>query len=167
MPFSAARGDEAAHEVRADGPRADEEAAAQRDAERRRRPCLQRPDPLPRALDAAPHRRVEDAAAGDLEAGEAGARRGPRRAASSSAVGTRPASGSCESRRIVVSTSAARAGAYPRAVAAVPTPTIAASRVSAAASIAVWSTGGTGADERASGTGRRAAGAPPSAAACG
>ena len=35
--------------------------------------ALQRADPLPRALDAAPHGRVEDAAARDLEAGEAGA----------------------------------------------------------------------------------------------
>ena len=65
------RGDEAPHEVRADGARADEKAAAQREAERRRRPSLQRPDPLPRALDAAPDGRVEDPAAGDLEAGEA------------------------------------------------------------------------------------------------
>ena len=66
-------GDEAAHEVGADGARADEEAAAQRQAERRRRPRLQRPDPLPRALDAAADGRVEDAAAGDLEQREAGA----------------------------------------------------------------------------------------------
>ena len=34
--------------------------------------ALERADPLPRALDAAPDGRVEDAAAGDLEAGEAG-----------------------------------------------------------------------------------------------
>ena len=66
-------GDEAAHEVGADGPRADEEAAAQRQAERRRRARLQRADALPRALDAAPDGRVEDAAAGDLEQREAGA----------------------------------------------------------------------------------------------
>ena len=73
MPFSAARGDEAAHEVAADGPRADEEAAAQRQSERRLRARLDRADALPRALDAAPHGRVEDAAAGDLEVGEPGA----------------------------------------------------------------------------------------------
>ena len=66
-------GDEAAHEVGADGPRADQEAAAQRQAERRRRARLQRPDPLPGALDAAPDRGVEDAAARDLEQREAGA----------------------------------------------------------------------------------------------
>ena len=65
-------GDEAADEVGADGPRADEEAAAQRQPERRRRPRLQRPDPLPRALDAAPDGGVEDAAARDLEQREAG-----------------------------------------------------------------------------------------------
>ena len=67
------RGDEAPHEVGADRPRADEEAAAEREPERRRRARLERADPLPGALDAAPHGRVEDAAARDLEAGEAGA----------------------------------------------------------------------------------------------
>ena len=72
-PVLGRRGDEAAHEVGTDGARADEEAAAQRQAERRRRPRLQRADPLPRALDAAADGRVEDAAAGDLEEREAGA----------------------------------------------------------------------------------------------
>ena len=62
-----------------DRPRADEEPAAQRDAERRRRTRVDRADPLPRALDAPPHRRVEDAAARDLEAGEARRRRGSPR----------------------------------------------------------------------------------------
>ena len=72
MPFSAAHDDEAADDVAADRARADEEAAAQRDPERRRHAGLDRADPLPRALDAAAHRRVEDAAARDLEAREAG-----------------------------------------------------------------------------------------------
>ncbi len=63
-------GDEAADEVAADRPRPDEETAAQREPERRRRPALERADPLPRALDTAAHRGVEDAAAGDLEARE-------------------------------------------------------------------------------------------------
>ena len=71
-PVLGRRRDETPHEVRADGARADEKAAAQSEPERRRRPSLQRPDALPRALDAAPDGRVEDAAAGDLEAGEAG-----------------------------------------------------------------------------------------------
>ena len=63
-------GDEAADEVAADRARADEEAAAEREPERRRRPALERPDALPGALDAATHGGVEDAAAGDLEARE-------------------------------------------------------------------------------------------------
>ena len=63
-------GDEAADEVAADRARADEEAAAEREPERRRRPALERADALPRALDAAAHGGVEDAAAGDLEARE-------------------------------------------------------------------------------------------------
>ena len=66
------RGDEAPDEVGVDGPRADEEAAAQGEPERRARARLQRADPLPRALEPAPHRRVEAAAAGDLEVCEAG-----------------------------------------------------------------------------------------------
>ena len=55
------------------GPRADEEAAAERQRERRRRARLQRADALPRALDPAAHGAVEDAAARDLEVREAGA----------------------------------------------------------------------------------------------
>ena len=93
MPLSAAEATKRLHEVAADGPRADEEAAAQRHPERRLRARLQRADPLPRALDAAADGRVEDAAAGDLEVGEAGAVEDLREP-SSSAVGIRPASGS-------------------------------------------------------------------------
>ena len=98
-------GDEPAREVAADGVRADEEAAAKRHAERRLRPRLERADPLPRALDAAPDGAVEDAAAGNLEVREPGPveELGESRR---SAVGMRPASGSWLSRRIVVSTSA-------------------------------------------------------------
>ena len=66
------RRDEAAGEVGVDGTRADEEAAAQREAERRLDARLERADPLPRALDAALDRRVEAAAARDLEIREAG-----------------------------------------------------------------------------------------------
>src|SRR5207244_11703314 len=44
--------------------------AANCERERRLRPALQRPDPLPRALDATADRVVEDASAGDLEVGE-------------------------------------------------------------------------------------------------
>ena len=64
-------GDEAADDVPADRARSDEEAAAQRDSERCRDAGLDRPDPLPRALDPPAHGRVEDAAARDLEAREA------------------------------------------------------------------------------------------------
>ena len=64
--------DEPAHDVRRDRLRADEEATAQRDAEGRRRPRVDRSDPLPRALDATAHRRVEHAAARHLEAREPG-----------------------------------------------------------------------------------------------
>src|SRR5262249_7433006 len=64
-------GDEAAREVVADGPRPDEEATAERHRERRLRPRLERANPLPWALDPAPHCRVEDASAGDLEVREA------------------------------------------------------------------------------------------------
>ena len=64
------RRDEPAGELAVDGPRADEEAPAQREPERRLDPRLDRPDPLPRALHAAADRAVEDAAAGDLEVGE-------------------------------------------------------------------------------------------------
>ena len=64
--------DEPAREVAADRARADEEPAAQRQRERRRRARLERPDALPGALDAAPDRVVEHAAARDLEVREAG-----------------------------------------------------------------------------------------------
>ncbi len=64
--------DEAADDVAADRPRADEETTAERDAERRRDPRLDRADALPRALDAAPDGGVEDAATRDLETREPG-----------------------------------------------------------------------------------------------
>ena len=64
--------DEAAHDVAADGPRADEEATAQGDSERSRDAALDRADPLPRALDATAHGGVEHTAARDLQAGEPG-----------------------------------------------------------------------------------------------
>ena len=63
--------DESSGEVVADGPRTDEEATAQCQSERRRRPRLQCAQALPRALDATADRTVEDAAARDLEIGEA------------------------------------------------------------------------------------------------
>ena len=64
--------DEAPGEVAADRPRADEEAPAHSERERRRACArLERANALPGALDAAAHRRVEDAAAGDLEVREA------------------------------------------------------------------------------------------------
>ena len=63
--------DEAAHDVGRDRARADEEAAAEGEAERRRRARVDRADPLPGALDRPPDGRVEDAAARDLEVGEA------------------------------------------------------------------------------------------------
>ncbi len=66
------RSDEAAGEVGVDRTRADEEAAAQREPERRLDARLEGADPLPRALDAALDRRVEAAAARDLEVREAG-----------------------------------------------------------------------------------------------
>ena len=72
MPLCGGARDEPPGEVAADRARADEEAAAQRQRERRRRPGLERPDPLPRALDPAADGAVEDAAAGDLEVREAG-----------------------------------------------------------------------------------------------
>ena len=65
-------GDEAAREVGVDGPRADEEAAAQREPERRLDARLEGADPLPRALDAPPDGRVEATAARNLEIREAG-----------------------------------------------------------------------------------------------
>ena len=63
-------GDEAADDVASHGLRADEEPPAERDPERRRDAGLDRADPLPRRLGPSPHGRVEDAAAGDLEARE-------------------------------------------------------------------------------------------------
>ncbi len=65
--------DEPAHDVGRDRLRADEEPPAERDPERRRRARVDRADPLPRALDPAPDGSVEDTAARDLEAAEAGA----------------------------------------------------------------------------------------------
>src|SRR5207244_8355251 len=59
-------------EVGVDGPGADEEAAAQREPERRLDARLESPDPLPGALDAPPDARVEATAARDLEVREAG-----------------------------------------------------------------------------------------------
>ena len=64
--------DEAAGEVGVDGPRSDEEPAAEREPERRLDARLERADPLPRALDAALDRRVEAPAARHLEIREAG-----------------------------------------------------------------------------------------------
>ena len=71
-PALGGRGDEAADELAADRARADEEPPAQRHRERRLGALVQRTDPLPRALDAAAHGRVEDSAARDLEVGETG-----------------------------------------------------------------------------------------------
>ena len=85
-------------------PRADEEAAAHREHERRLRPRLDRADALPGALDAAADGGVERAAARDLEVGVAGAVEDLGEP-SSSAVGIAPASGSCERTRMEVSTS--------------------------------------------------------------
>ena len=67
-PVRRRRCDEAAHDIGAHRLRADEEAAAQSDPERRRRARVNRTDPLPRALHPAPHGRIEHAAAGDFEA---------------------------------------------------------------------------------------------------
>jgi hypothetical protein len=71
-PALGGRGDEAADELAADRSRADEETAAQRHRERCLRAFVQRSDPFPRALHAAAHSGVEDAAARDLEVREAG-----------------------------------------------------------------------------------------------
>ena len=65
-------GDEPADDVGADRLRADEEAPSQGDSERCPGAGVDGTDALPRALDGAPHRGVEDASAGDLEAGEPG-----------------------------------------------------------------------------------------------
>ena len=71
-PVLRGRRDEAPHEIGVDRVRADEEAAAQRHRERRLEARAQRADPLPRALDAAPDGRVEDASSRHLEVAEAG-----------------------------------------------------------------------------------------------
>ena len=73
MPLSAAEATKRRAKSRVDGPRADEEAAAEREPERRLRARLQRPDPLPRALHPALDGGVEHPAARDLEVREAGA----------------------------------------------------------------------------------------------
>ena len=101
-PALGGRGDEAPDEVAADRVRADEEPAAQRHRERRLRPVIERADAFPGALHAAAHRRVEDAAAGDLEVREAGAvedlrerAEDPRSACSPRAAPARAAGSSC------------------------------------------------------------------------
>ena len=96
--------DEAPDDVGRDRLRADEETAAERDPERCRRPCVDRADPLPRALDAAAHR----ASKTPPPETSRHAKPAPSRISAmrrTSPVGIRPASGSCESSRIVVSTS--------------------------------------------------------------
>ena len=62
--------DEATDDVAADRTRADEEPTTERDPERRRHPCLDRTDPLPRALDTPADGCVEHAASRHLEARE-------------------------------------------------------------------------------------------------
>src|SRR5438445_1579574 len=69
-PVLRRRGDEAPREVGVDRPRADEEAAAQRQTERGLDAGLERADALPRALDPALDGGVEATAAGDLEVRE-------------------------------------------------------------------------------------------------
>ncbi len=64
-------GDEPARKIATDGSRTDQEASAQRERQRRLRPCFERADALPRAFDASPDSVVEDASPGDLEVGEA------------------------------------------------------------------------------------------------
>ena len=61
--------DETAHEIGVGRARADEERSPQRHHERRRRACLERADPLPRALHCPLHGSGEAAAAGHLERG--------------------------------------------------------------------------------------------------
>ena len=61
---------EAPRKVAADRAGPHEEATAEGEAERRRRPRLERPDSFPGALDAAANGAVEDAAAGHLEVRE-------------------------------------------------------------------------------------------------
>ena len=81
---------EAADEVVADRPRADEEAAADRKGKRCLRARLERADPLPGALDPALDCAVEAAAARDLEVGVARARRGSPRAGAARRSGSLP-----------------------------------------------------------------------------
>src|SRR5262249_36590826 len=71
-PVLGGAGDETPDDVGGDRARADEEPAAQGEPERGRRPGVDRADPLPRALDGAPHGGVEHAPAGDLEVREPG-----------------------------------------------------------------------------------------------
>jgi hypothetical protein len=71
-PALGRRGDEALDEVGPDRSRPGEEAAAERHCERGLRARAERADALPRALDAALHRRVEAPAARDLEVREPG-----------------------------------------------------------------------------------------------
>jgi len=72
-PALRGRGDESAHEISADRSRTDEESPSQRHRKRRLRARLERPDPLPWALDATVDGAVEDTASRDLEVREAGA----------------------------------------------------------------------------------------------
>ena len=72
-PVLGSGGDEAPREVGVDRPRADEETAAEREAERRLDARLERADPLPRALDAALDGGLEVPAARHLEVREPGA----------------------------------------------------------------------------------------------
>src|SRR4029079_16336491 len=64
--------DEAAHEIAAHRPGADQEGAPQREREWGLRPSANRADPLPRALDPSLYGRLEAAPARYLEVGEAG-----------------------------------------------------------------------------------------------
>src|SRR4029077_12488637 len=64
---------EAAREVTAHRTGTDEKSSTERHAERRLSPRLERTNPLPRALDATTHGRIEDPAARDLEVREPGA----------------------------------------------------------------------------------------------
>ena len=102
--------DEAADEVAADRPGADEEAAAQRERERRLRPRPERADPLPRALDPALDAPTRSSRRPIPRGRRSPPRRGSRRGRAARTSARRPASGSCPSSRIVVSTSAGTDG---------------------------------------------------------
>ena len=106
------RGDEAAREVGVDRTRADEEAAAERQAERRLDARLERADPLPRALDAALDGRSRSSRRPRPRGTRSRRGRGSRRAGAGRRRASRPASGSCPSRRIVVSARVGTRGAY-------------------------------------------------------